>query len=68
MPIIVNCYCIDTDVSTNFSPNNKQIKNQICGETRYILKETELIFKMIDPASGENLNLKNFLVETIIFY
>ncbi len=54
----------DDDSSIDYFQSDAQIKNQICGEIHSVLKETELVYKIIDSASDENVNLKNFVTET----
>ncbi|CAF4027517.1 unnamed protein product [Adineta steineri] len=51
--VLVDCF--QTDI---------QIKNQICGEIQYLLKQTQLISTHTHTVSDENISMKNFLIET----
>ncbi|CAF4186840.1 unnamed protein product, partial [Rotaria sordida] len=41
-----------------------EIKNHICGDIKYILKQTEFASKLVELAFDETVSVKNFLVET----
>ncbi|CAF4207168.1 unnamed protein product [Rotaria sp. Silwood2] len=41
-----------------------EIKNHICGDIKYILKQTEFASKLVELAFDETVSVQNFLVET----
>ncbi|CAF3386561.1 unnamed protein product, partial [Rotaria sp. Silwood2] len=72
-PAAVNGYVSSPDVALtpddNKSLDNVQfqhfveIKNDICGDIKYILKQTEFASKLVALAFDETVSVKNFLVE-----
>jgi hypothetical protein len=57
--MISNSYIPLDDFQTDI-----QLKNKICGEISYILKQARLASKVVDMSFDDTISMKNFLTET----